>query len=162
MLLNRVHHPAKRLLKYYKNRGAPVKFSTEPWDQTKIDAALQRGAHKLCMEHFEFLHKEFADMIAKAQWVVLPAKAVKDLQGLRVSPSGVVPQLGRRPRWIVDYSWSLANNETLDLAPREAMQIGHALDRLLREILLADPKFGPVELMKVDLSDGFYCLSLNI
>ena len=36
------------------------------------------------------------------------------------------------------------------------MQFGHALDRLLRKILLADPKFGPVKLMKVNMSDGFY------
>ena len=42
------------------------------------------------------------------------------------------------------------------------MQFGHALDRLLREILLADPKFSPVELMKVDMSDGFYRVGLNI
>ena len=101
-------------------------------------------------------------MIAKAYWVVLPAEAVKDLPGLRVSPPGVVPQLGRRPRWIVDYSWWLVNNETLPLAPTEAMQFGHALDRLLREILLADPAFGPVELMKVDMSDGFYRVGLNV
>ena len=160
--LDGVHHPAKRLLKHYKSRGAPVKVSTKPWSQGAIDAALQRGAHRSCMEHIEFLHKEFADMIAKAYWVVLPAEAVKDLPGLRISPPGVVPQLGRRPRWIVDYSWSLVNNETLPLAPTEAMQFGHALDRLLREILLADPKFGPVELMKVDMSDGFYRVGLNI
>ena len=54
------------------------------------------------------------------------------------------------------------NNKTLNLAPREAMQFGHALNRLLQEILLANPKFGAVELMKVDLSNGFYCVSLNI
>ena len=56
------------------------------------------------MEHIEFLHEEFADMIAKAYWVVLPADAVKDLPGLRISPPGVVSQLGRCPRSIVDYS----------------------------------------------------------
>ena len=42
------------------------------------------------------------------------------------------------------------------------MQFGHALDRLLREILLADPAHGPVQMMKVDLSDGFYRVNLNI
>ena len=42
------------------------------------------------------------------------------------------------------------------------MQFDHALDRLLRKILLADPKFSPVELMKVDMSDGFYRVGLNI
>ena len=96
--LDRVDHPAKHLLRHYKSRGTPVKFSTEPWSRAKIDAALQRGAHRSCLEHVEFLHEEFADMIAKAYWVVLPAEAVKDLPGLRVSPPGVVPQLGRRPR----------------------------------------------------------------
>ena len=114
------------------------------------------------MEHIEFLHEEFADMIAKAYWVVLPAEAVRDLPGLRISPPGVVPQLGRRPWWIVDYSWSLVNNKTLPLAPTEAMQFDHALDRLLRKILLADPKFDPVKLMKVNMSDGFYRVGLNI
>ena len=62
----------------------------------------------------------------------------------------------------MDYSWLLVNNKTLPLAPTEVTQCGHALDRLLREILLADPKFGPVELMKVDMSDGFYRVGLNI
>ena len=42
------------------------------------------------------------------------------------------------------------------------MQFGLALDRILREILLANPEFGPVNLMKVDLSDGFYRIGLNI
>ena len=36
------------------------------------------------------------------------------------------------------------------------MQFGHTLDRLLREILFADPKNGPVRLIKIDISDGFY------
>ena len=35
--LDQVNHPARRLLKQYKNRGTPVKFSTEPWSQAKID-----------------------------------------------------------------------------------------------------------------------------
>ena len=100
------------------------------------------------MERIEFLHEEFADMIAKAYWVVLPADAVKDLPGLRISPPGVIPQLGRRPRWIVDYSWSLVNNETLPLVLTEAMQFGHALNMSRRKILLADPKFGSVELIQ--------------
>ena len=42
------------------------------------------------------------------------------------------------------------------------MQFGHALDRILREILMADPALGPVYLMKVDISDGFYRINLNI
>ena len=56
-----------------------------------MSAALARGAHRSCMEHLDFLHEEFVDMIAKSQWVVLPADALADLPGLRISPQGVVP-----------------------------------------------------------------------
>ena len=40
------------------------------------------------------------------------------------------------------------------------MQFGHALDRVLREILLLDPELGPAYLLKVDISDGFYRIAL--
>ena len=99
-------------------------------------------------------------MINKQQWVVLPYKVAKNFKDLRLSPPGVVPQRGRRPRWIVDYTWSNVNDETLPLAPSEAMQFGHALDRILRELLLADPKLGPMYMLKLDISDGFYRINL--
>ena len=101
-------------------------------------------------------------MISKGQWLVLPYTAVKDLPGLRLSPPGVIPQRNRRPRWICDYSWWGVNADTLPLAAKESMQFGHALDRILREILLADPIHGPVHLIKIDISDGFYRIALNI
>ena len=44
----------------------------------------------------------------------------------------------------------------------EVMQFGHALERILCEILLADPAFGPVYLIKLDISDGFYHIAVNI
>ena len=160
--LNNVdNHPAQRLLKLYKHRGVPVKFSTPAWSQDKIRAALKRGAHKSCNDHREFLSEEFVDMIRKGQWVILPASMAEALEGLRVSPPGVVPQRDRRPRWICDYTWSLVNQETLPLAAMESMQFGHALERILRKILLAPPGHGPVKLNKTDLSDGFYRVDLN-
>ena len=78
----------------------------------------------------------------------------------RISPPGVVPQGGQCPRWICDYSWSLVNQETLPLAATESMQFGHALDRILREILLANINHGHVYLNKTNLSDGFYRVSM--
>ena len=42
------------------------------------------------------------------------------------------------------------------------IKFGHALDRLLREILLANPDLGPVYMMKVDIADGFYRINLTI
>ena len=102
------------------------------------------------------IQEEFKEMISKGQWLVLPYTAVKDLPGLRLSPPGVIPQRNRQPRWICDYSWWGVNADTLPLAAKESMQFGHALDRILREILLADPIHGPVHLIKIDISDGFY------
>ena len=160
--LANVHHPARRLLQHYKSRGAPVKFSTPPWSSSAITRALHRGPHKSCHEYVDFLREEFTDMIAKGQWVVLPASVAQTLPGLRLSPPGVVPQRDRRPRWIGDYSWWDVNSDTLPLAAMEAMQFGHALDRILREILLSNPEHGPVHLIKVDISDGFYRVDLNI
>lgn len=159
--LQNVNHPAKSLLKHLKHRGAPVKFTTKPWTRQQIHDAISRGPHQSCNEYIDFLDEEFVDMIKKGQWVILPASVAMELPGLRISPPGVVPQRDRRPRWICDYSWSKVNEETIRLAPSEAMQFGNCLDRVLREILLADPAHGPVLLNKTDLSDGFYRICLN-
>ena len=155
-------HPATRLLKHYKHHGAPVKFHSAPWSKPLLSAAIRRGPHRSCFEHIDFLEEEFVDMINKEQWVVLPYSAAKDLPGLRLSPPGVVPQRGRRPRWICDYTWSGVNQDTTPLAPKDAMQFGHALDRFLRELLLADPALGPLYLLKLDISDGFYRVNLAV
>ena len=129
--LTNVLHPARRLLHFYKHRGAPVKLATPPWTRHQVQRALRRGPHKSCHEHLDFLHEEFIDMINKGQWIILPYSAVQHLPGLRVSPPGVVPQREHRPCWICDYSWWDVNADTLPLAAMEAMQFGHALERIL-------------------------------
>jgi hypothetical protein len=50
------------------------------------------------------------------------------------------------------------NADTCQLAPEEAMRFGRAFQRLLEDIVNADPRFGPVYLCKVDISDGFYAV----
>ena len=142
--LQHVNHPARRLLMRLKHRGAPVKFTTPPWSPQQIHDAIRRGPHKSCNDYIDFLDEEFVDMIKKGQWVILPVHVALQLPGLRVSPPGVVPQRDRRPRWICDYTWSLVNQETIRLAPHDAMQFGNCLEHVLREILLANPKYGPV------------------
>ena len=95
-------------------------------------------------------------MLKKMQWTLLPADLVTGLQHLRLSPLGVVPQHDRRPRTIVDYTFHGVNDDTVPLAPLDAMQFGRALHRILSQILRADPRFGSVYLSKVDIADGFY------
>ena len=155
-------HPGVRLLKNYKYDGVPVKLHTKPWSQARNRQALHRGPHRSCLDHLTFLQEEFVEMIQKDQWVILPYDVVKDLPGLRLSPPGCIPQRDRRPRWICDYSYYNVNQETVELFAAEAMQFGHALERILRQILLADPTLGPVKLIKVDIGDGFYRIALSI
>ena len=102
-----------------------------------------------------------ADMIRKGYWIVLPYHLVRHLANLRISPMGAVPQRERRPRIIVDYSFSSVNQEADRVAPPEAMQFGRALNRVLNRIATADPADGPVYLSKLDLSDGFYRVPLR-
>ena len=155
-------HPARRLLRAYKHRGVPVRLSTKPWSKNHVCRALLRGPHGSCFDFLEFLQGEFIDMINKQQWVVLPFSSVKDLPGLRLSPPGCIPQRDRRPRWICDYTWSGVNPDTIPIAALEAMQFGHALERILREILTADPALGPIYMMKLDIADRFYRVNLAI
>ena len=88
-------HPAHRLLRQYKSRGAPVVLSTAPWTPDQVRAAIDRGPHKSALEYVDFLRKEMVDMINKGHWMVLPFSQAQHLPKLRASPIGVVPQRTR-------------------------------------------------------------------
>jgi hypothetical protein len=118
------HHPAYFILKQYARRGAPVGLKTAPWTSGRKDAAIARGPYKSAYDFQDFLRTELLDMVRKHTWMVLPYRVVRHLKNLRVSPIGVVPQHERRPRPIVDYSFSKVNGETITLAPDDAMQFG--------------------------------------
>ena len=149
-------HKAARLLKHLRLRGAGVLTSTDPWTLAKRDAAVKRGAHKSAQLDREFVLEEMLDFCRQGYWVVLPYSLVRLWPRLRVSPIGAVPQRDRRPRLIVDYSFSGVNEETVQLAPAEAMQFGRALQRVIQRIVEADPRYGPVHMAKLDIADGFY------
>lgn len=161
MDVSQLPHKAARLLDYLRRFGAPCKIQSKLWTPARLEAAISRGPHKSAFEHVDFLTEEMSAMVAKGQWMVLPYSAVKHLPHLRISPLGVVPQHDRRPRTIVDYTYYGVNGESVPLAPAEAMQFGHALDRILQRIVAADPRHGPVYMSKVDIADGFYRLHLN-
>ena len=131
-------------------------IQSSPWTQDRKDAAVARGPHKSAYEFQEFLRAEMADMVRKSIWTVLPYSKVKHIPSLRIAPIGVVPQNERRPRPIVDYSFYDLNAETLKLSPPEAMQFGRALEGIITQVIRADPRYGPVRFIKIDLADGFY------
>ena len=42
----------------------------------------------------------------------------------------------------------------------DSMEFGHALQRILQRMYDADPRHGPIYMMKVDIEDGFYRMGL--
>jgi len=149
-------HKAARYLDNMRRRGAPVLLHTKPWTLAQKDAAIARGPHPSANEHEPFLRQEMLEMCQRHQWMVIPYSLVRHEPTLRISPPGVIPQRNRRPRTIVDYTFSSVNADTAPIAPNEAMQFGKALHRILQTIFFADKRWGPVHLMKGDISDGFY------
>ena len=142
----------------FVNEGpACVITSTPPWGPTRCDDSMLRGPHKSAQDKRAFVCEEIHDFCTQGYWAVMPYSAVRHWKKLRISPLGVVPQRDRRPRLIVDYSFSAVNSDTVNLAPADAMQFGRALQRVLSKIVHADPRYGPVQLSnKIDIADGFY------
>jgi hypothetical protein len=160
--VRRLPHKAARLLDHLRTKGATVLMANEPWTTADLDRAMHRGSHKSAHEERDFVFEEIMDFCTQGYWTVLPYDTVRDWRGLRLSPLGVVPQRDRRPRLIVDYSFSGVNEATIPLAPKEAMQFGRALQRVIQKIVNADPRYGPTYLAKIDIADGFYRVWLKI
>ena len=93
--------------------------------------------------------------------MVLPYSVAKWLLGISLSPPGVKVEWDQRPRWLGNYSYFKTNAETLPVDCLSAMQYGRALDRLIHEIVYADPALGYDYLLKADVSDGFYRIGLR-
>ena len=138
----------------------PVILKTPLWSIAVRDEAMQYGAHSSAEDHKEFLRNELADMVEAGHWLVLPYSSVRHATDLRISPLGVVPQRDRRPRPIVDYTFSGVNEATVKLAPPESMQFGKALDRIIQKAAEANPRHGIVNLSKYDLADAFMRVGL--
>ena len=159
--IDKLPHPAAPLLHRVAKNGVPVVITSEPWSIELLDERAARGSHSSANDQTEFLVEEYLDFGRKGFWILLPYELIKHEPGLRLSPLGVVPQDGRRPRLISDYSYWLLNDETLKLAPEGAMQFGSAPQRMADDIMRANPKFGPVHMLKNDMSDGFYRIGIT-
>jgi hypothetical protein len=154
-------HPAAALLHDIRTNGVPVNVGGEEWTREKLEATAARAPHKSAQEHAAFVREEMADFCRQGFWVVLPLDEVIDMELLRLSPLGVVPQRDRRPRLINDLTFSDVNANTIKTGPAEAMQFGRALQRILYQVRHSNPEHGPVYASKLDVADGFYRLGVN-
>ena len=151
--------PAKN---HYKSNGVPVMFHGRPWNKDKVNASMKRAHNKSATEDIEFLCEDFVDMIDKDQWLILPCEEVQDLPGLYLSPPGGISQRNRHHRWIEDDTWSEVNQDTVPLAPMYVIHYGRGLDRILREILVSNLIYSPVQMTKTNLCHRLYCINLRI
>ena len=76
-------------------------------------------------------------------------------------PPGVKVEQDKTIHWHGDYSYFKTNAKTLPVACLSVMQYGWVLDRLLHEIVFAEPALGYVYLLKADVSNGFYPIWLR-
>ena len=155
------HKAARLLLDHLRHRGAGVPLRTGPWTRDRLRAAATRGSHRSAKDEVQFVCEEMLEFCTQGFWTVLPFRVALHLQHLRLSPLGVFPQRNRRPRLIMDYTFSGVNDETVRLTPPQAMQFGKALHRILRKLVYAHPWYGPVWLAKIDIADGFYRIGLR-
>ena len=156
-----VPHDAAVHLDYLQKFGAPAHSTVRPKTPEELQAAADRGPHPSATAHREFLWEEAYEMCQQRHTMVLPLSAVKDIGGVQFSPPMVLPQRDRRPRTLCDLTYSGVNEVTVPLAPKEAMQFGQVLRRILIQIHRADPRWGPVCIAKDDISDGFYNVFVN-
>ena len=62
---------------------------------------------------------------------------------------------------VVDHSWFPINSLTEAYPWPEVMQFGGTLNQILYRVRHADPRHGPVCTLKLDVTDGFYCMQLK-
>ena len=80
---------------------------------------------------------------------------MRNLPKLWLSLLASIPQRGRKPRLIYDFSWSGLNNAVTQVALKESMRFGKALYRVIDCIIIAPPELGHTLLNKVDLADAY-------
>ena len=148
-------HKAAPLLDHMRQKVTPVKIDRPPLTPEQLSAAIAYGSHNSCNRDPSFLRTETRDFVEKGFWIVLPLEDAVGLNGLRLSPAGLIPQRERRDRLVIDYTWSGINKATRRLSP-DSMQFVHALQLILQRMYDADPRHGPIYMMKVDIADGFY------
>lgn len=154
-------HPAGPYLSLISSSGVPIRFDDPEWTLEQRDAAMARGCHFSATKHKEFIAEEMLEFANSGYWTVLPYQTVRHLPNLRLSPAQIKEERERKPRFIADHTFYQVNDHTLALAPKEAMQFGGALYRLLTAARHANPRFGPVRAIKKDLKDGYYRVDVN-
>ena len=157
-------------LEEYSVKGVPVDCG-ENWSRETIEAAIERGPHQsaLTPEALELFQEDVVNYQVKAGFCkIVKWDDIKDdlPPQLKISPVAAVPQVGRRPRIILDLSFGVrmgseiiqqaVNATTATTSHPAALDfLGSSMPRIL-DFLAHAPSEYPVYLSKYDISDGFW------
>jgi len=167
-------HPFMPTLKEWRH-GIEVDCGPD-WTWDVIEAAVVRGPHPTAHtpEAIALFEEDIEYQRHAGFCKIIPCEELKRTRpmNLKISPVAAVPQVGRRPRIILDLSFPVyqdvdgvitatqasVNDTTALRAPKEAVrEIGKVLPRLLT--YMRDTPAGLHILMsKLDISDGFWRL----
>ena len=104
---------------------------------------------------WDFMLEGMLDMVKRGYWTILPYLTIKRLSGLKISLAGVVPQCARQLRPIIDYLFLAINQTTLWVVfGGDAVQ--PCFKCILENVTYANPCFGPVKVIKINLANGYY------
>ena len=124
-------------------------------EKDEVDAAILYGSPASASKEAEFIRAALAEQVQAGHVAIFLLEPVTALQNLWLSPVAVIPRVGRRPQLMFDLTWIRINNISERLSPMEAIRLGGWLLRILKQLLTADPRLGPVYLSKVDLVDTY-------
>ena len=98
-------------------KGTPVKIDRLPLTPKQLAVAIAYGSHNSCDKDPSFLRTDMRDFVKKGFWIVLPLEDAVRLNGLCLSPAGIIPQRDRRDRIVIDYTWSGVNGNAVLAVP---------------------------------------------
>ena len=134
--------------------GVPITAERGMTTQELTRATLY-GAHSSATKETTFVRTDISKQARAGHTALFPLRVVCHLSRIWLSPLTSIPQRGRKPRLIYDFSWSCLNEAVSQAAHKEAMRFRKALYRVINCILVTPPKLGPTFLNKVDLADAY-------
>ena len=95
--------------------GVPIPTKIGMTD-TELTPAIRYGAHSSATKETTFVRKELQEQAQAGHIALFPLRAVRKLPKLWLSPLAAIPQRGRKPRLIYDFSWSGLNDAVTQVA----------------------------------------------
>ena len=165
-----VTRPGATLLQSYVEEGIPDNTGL-PRSRSALDKAIRNGSYDpaCAPDMFIFIQGGLRWQVLYGFSILLSAEDAVRLfrEKLKLLHIVAVPQAQRRPRLTLNLSTqpdkeTSSANSTMDMeiAP-ESMQFGRDSPHIFQAIWVADPKEGPVQVSKLDVTDAYHRVILH-